>query len=378
MIDLSTCVPGQQVKYLCGEYGEYIGPTDGDFPQFRTKKDSGMPFRHTQSGSVPTGGYSHPYDVVKIFPLEPPAEQPMIDLSTCVPGQRVRYLNNAIGTFVGPNGKGEGFFPVLVKTEKGSIVSHTKNGKIYHSHLNHPHDIIEILPIKPPEEQPMIDLSTCAYGQKVKYRNGDTGMFVRPNFSGGIYTFLTRLASGGMHSHTQAGFTDSNYGNPHDILEILPVETPAEPPMIDLSTCATYQKVRFANGKIGKVGNSFTRIGSLKVRTVQSGDIGWWWYTLDGKDRDLRGPEWRIVEILPLEIPEEPPMPEPTPTPQEMDYKSAYLQIANIISVAFPECEVTTVDMARLLVNENRTLRLALGLPTYEEVEDLTYTEVYG
>jgi len=225
----------------------------------------------------------------------------MIDLSTCIPGQRVRYLNNAIGTFVGPNGKGEDFFPVLVKTEKGSIVSHTRNGKIYHSYLNHPHDIIEILPIEPPET-PMIGLSTCAYGQKVKYRNGDTGTFVGPNFSGGIYPFLTRLASGDTHSHTQAGSTSNcRYGNPHD-----------------------------------------------------------------------------IVEILPLEIPEEPPMPEPTPTPQEVDYKAAYLQIANIISVAFPECEVTTVDMARLLLHENRTLRLALGLPTYEEVEDLTYTEVYG
>jgi hypothetical protein len=142
--------------------------------------------------------------------------------------------------------------------------------------------------------------------------------------------------------------------------------------MIDLSTCATGQKVRFANGKIGKVGNSFTSIGSLKVRTVQSGDIGWWWYTLDGKDTDLRGPEWKIVEILPLEPPAEPPMPEPTPTPQEMDYKRAYIEIANIISVAFPECEVTTVDMARLLMHENRTLRMALGLPTYEQVAALT------
>ena len=108
------------------------------------------------------------------------------------------------------------------------------------------------------------------------------------------------------------------------------------------------------------------------MRTVQSGDIGWWWYTLDGKDTDLRGPEWKIVEILPLEPPAEPPMPEPTPTPQEMDYKRAYIEIANIISVAFPECEVTTVDMARLLMHENRTLRMALGLPTYEQVAALT------
>ena len=54
----------------------------------------------------------------------------------------------------------------------------------------------------------------------------------------------------------------------------------------------------------------------------------------------------------------------------ELDYKRAYIEIANIISVAFPECEVCTVDMARLIMHENRTLRLALGLPTYEQVSN--------
>ena len=140
--------------------------------------------------------------------------------------------------------------------------------------------------------------------------------------------------------------------------------------MIDLSTCVPGQKVRFANGEIGKVGNSFTRLGSLKLRTVQSNDHGWCWYTLNGKDTDLRGPEWQIVVIFPLETPKEPPMPESTPTPQEMDYKTAYLDIANIIGVAFPECEVCTVDMARLVIHENRTLRMALGLPSYKRVSD--------
>jgi hypothetical protein len=222
MIDLSTCIPGQQVKYLCGEYGEYIGPTDGDFPQFRTKKDSGMTFRHTQSGSVPTGGYSYPYDVVKIFPLEPPEEQPVIDLSTCVPGQ----------------------------------------------------------------------------------------------------------------------------------------------------------KVRFQNGQIGFVTTSRRQSGNTEMRSVNTGLLDWSWYTLDGiQCKALPGPEWRIVEILPLETPEEPPMPEPTPTPQEMDYKKSYIEIANIISVAFPECEVTTVDMAKLIMNENRTLRMALGLPSYKQVSDAIYEE---
>jgi hypothetical protein len=151
--------------------------------------------------------------------------------------------------------------------------------------------------------------------------------------------------------------------------------------MIDLSTCVPGQEVRFQNGKFGFVSLSTSRrrSGNTEMRSVNTGGLNWSWYTLDGiQGKDLPDPEWRIVEILPVETPEEPPMPEPTPTPQEMDYKKSYLQIANIISVAFPECEVTTVDMARLLMHENRTLRMALGLPTYEEVEDLTYTEVYG
>jgi hypothetical protein len=64
--------------------------------------------------------------------------------------------------------------------------------------------------------------------------------------------------------------------------------------------------------------------------------------------------------------------------PQEMDYKRAYIEIANIISVAFPECEVCTTDMARLLVHENRTLRMALGLPSYKRVSDAIYEEEEG
>jgi len=220
----------------------------------------------------------------------------MIDLSTCIPGQKVFFQNGQIGTVSTSRRRS---VTVEMQGVGGNLnwSWYTLDG-IQGKDLPDPEwEIVEILPVRAPEEQPMIDLSTCAYGQKVKYRNGATGTFVGPNFSGGIYPFLTRLASGDTHSHTKTGSTSNcRYGNPHDILEILPVETPAE---------------------------------------------------------------------------------QPTPKPQEMDYKSAYLQIANIVSVAFPECEVTTVDMARLLVNENRTLRLALGLPTYEEVENLTYTEVY-
>ena len=374
MIDLSTCVPGQQVKYLCGEYGEYIGPTDGDFPQFRTKKDSGMTFRHTQSGSVPTGGYSYPYDIVKIFPLEAPEEQPMIDLSTCVPGQKVRFQNGKFGFVSTSPSRARSGNSEMWSVNTGGLnwLWYTLDG-IQGKDLPDPEwQIVEILPVEIPEEKPPIDLSTCAYGQKVEYRDGTTGT-VRGRNCGGSSRYRTKPDHlSDMQYHTKEG--KSNNLSQYDVVKIFPLEPLAEQPMIDLSTCVRGQKVRFANGKIGEVGNSFTSIGSFKVRTVQSDDHGWCWYTLDGKDTDPRDPEWKIVEILPIEIPEEKPMEKP----QEMDYKKSYIEIANIISVAFPECEVTTVDMARLLVNENRTLRLALGLPTYEEVEDLTYTEVYG
>lgn len=48
---------------------------------------------------------------------------------------------------------------------------------------------------------------------------------------------------------------------------------------------------------------------------------------------------------------------------EEMDYRQAYLQIATDLAPRFPECEVTTVDMVRLLIHENDTLRMALRLP---------------
>jgi len=61
------------------------------------------------------------------------------------------------------------------------------------------------------------------------------------------------------------------------------------------------------------------------------------------------------------------------PNPQhrtqvEMDWEDAYVQIAVMVGAHFPECEVTTVDMVRLLLHENATLRLALNLPPAKTV----------
>jgi hypothetical protein len=302
----------------------------------------------------------------------------MIDLSTCVPGQKVKYRNGDTGVYAGIF-DGEGPYKFMTRTRYNNLPRHAQSGSITIRGCHHPYDVVEILPVETPAEPPTVDLSTCTPGQKVKYRNGNTGTFL--GLDGKVYDtypFLTEANGWDTYSHARSGTaSDWRYGCPcpHDIVEILPVETPAEQPMIDLSTCVPGQKVRFQNGQIGFVTTSRRRSGNTEMRSVGC-NLNWAWYTLDGiQGKDLPDPEWRIVEILPVETPEEPPMPEPTPTPQEMDYKAAYIEIANIISVAFPECEVTTVDMARLLMNENRTLRMALGLPSYKQVSDAIYEE---
>jgi hypothetical protein len=47
----------------------------------------------------------------------------------------------------------------------------------------------------------------------------------------------------------------------------------------------------------------------------------------------------------------------------EFNYQRAYAQIAEIVAERFPECEVTVVDMVRLLCLENDTLRMTLKMP---------------
>jgi len=62
--------------------------------------------------------------------------------------------------------------------------------------------------------------------------------------------------------------------------------------------------------------------------------------------------------------------PEDNRTQVEMNWEDAYVQIAIMVGAHFPECEVTTVDMVRLLLHENAMLRMALNLPTAKAVLD--------
>ena len=52
----------------------------------------------------------------------------------------------------------------------------------------------------------------------------------------------------------------------------------------------------------------------------------------------------------------------------EIDYRVEYQRIAHEVGKQFPECEVTTLDMVKLLIHENNTLRMALKIPTARDV----------
>jgi len=52
----------------------------------------------------------------------------------------------------------------------------------------------------------------------------------------------------------------------------------------------------------------------------------------------------------------------------EIDYKVEYQRIAHEVGKQFPECEVITLDMVKLLIHENNTLRMALKIPTARDV----------
>jgi hypothetical protein len=52
----------------------------------------------------------------------------------------------------------------------------------------------------------------------------------------------------------------------------------------------------------------------------------------------------------------------------EIDYKTEYLKIGFEVARIFPECEVTCLDMVRLLIFENDTLRMALKIPSSRSV----------
>ena len=59
---------------------------------------------------------------------------------------------------------------------------------------------------------------------------------------------------------------------------------------------------------------------------------------------------------------------------EEMDYHTAYLEIVQVMCSRFPVCEITTVDIVRMLAFENDTLRMALNIPLAKQVLSIIET----
>jgi hypothetical protein len=70
----------------------------------------------------------------------------------------------------------------------------------------------------------------------------------------------------------------------------------------------------------------------------------------------------------------EPYKPDPKPM-TDFNYQRAYNHIALLVGGRFPECEVTVVDMVRLLCLENDTLRMTIGMPLAKAVVDIVDPE---
>ena len=78
----------------------------------------------------------------------------MIDLSTCIPGQKVEYRDGTTGAYVGLNG--ELFFSYLTRPDNTyKCITHKQDGH-YSNAVEHSFDVVKIYPL----ETQMTDKST--------------------------------------------------------------------------------------------------------------------------------------------------------------------------------------------------------------------------
>ena len=154
MIDLSTCIPGQKVEYRDGTTGEYYGVNRNAVYSHITKPAIYKYISHKQDGHY-SNAVEHSFDVVKIYPLETPKEPSMIDLSTCVPGQKVEFRNGTTGVYFGFNIYV--VYPHMIRPDNELMfITHKKNGHHTDFPDGHGYDVVKIYPL----ETQMTDKST--------------------------------------------------------------------------------------------------------------------------------------------------------------------------------------------------------------------------
>jgi hypothetical protein len=148
-IDLSTCVRGQKVKLRDGTIGTYYGVIDEN--EIYTHAVNG--YSYTRRGTFwMENDRTSPKDVVKILPLESPMN---IDLTTCVPGQKVKLRNGDIVKYTGsyPEGNADPYAHSVDGYAYMTDGSYWKDGR--KTDL----DVVEILPIEEEPTKPTPELT---------------------------------------------------------------------------------------------------------------------------------------------------------------------------------------------------------------------------
>ena len=137
-IDLNTCVPGQKLRLRDGNIVEYTEPIEncGRYTHKINVSDI-----YKNNGSYWHDDRRSDLDVVEILPLEKESK-PVIDLRTCVPGQKLRLRDGRIATYKRTTGSPE--YP----HQFYSGGTCTDEGYYWLDKARSDGDVMEILPIE--------------------------------------------------------------------------------------------------------------------------------------------------------------------------------------------------------------------------------------
>lgn len=199
----------------------------------------------------------------------------------------------------------------------------------------------------------------------VKFRNGDIheGRITLYDVVNGFPFRFNYKGGRGSSLYKQNGYWIDSGDHSQDIVAI--EEIKEVEPAVNLSEFAG----KFITATLRKgdkvTGRLTTRTGVLtSYLYLLANDT----YTRDGK---FLKTEKSLEDIVAVEevVPVRETVPEGT---TEVNYKQQVMQIGTILGEAFPECDITAVDMARLVMDQLKTLRMAAGLPTFDLVRNQT------
>ena len=232
----------------------------------------------------------------------------MIDLNTCVPGQKLELRNGDIVKYERKRGC-DCLYPHQVDGQ-----DYTSDGRYYIDKESF-YDIVNISPLEKPK--PEIDLNTCVQGQRVKLRCGKVNYYTSP-MADGFGGKYTHQINGDSYMHNGCYWSDYRESE-LDVVEILPLEKESKP-VTDLRTCVPGQKLRLRDGRIVTYKRE-TGSPEYPHQTCSGGiytDEGYYWLDKGYSNND-------VIEILPMEE-------EPAKAPPELTHS-----ITDQIDVTSPD-----------------------------------------